>query len=349
MRLFGTSTLAFALIFTTLTLVSFTQIKAQANDDVQAIDTLQVESPWTLGGLVSVTGSWTGFWNWAQGGEKTTSIVGIANGSAVYKKGKHDWVSIIDMAYGIARVGEEPWRKNDDRIDLLSQYGYNLGGNFDLSGRMNFRTQFAPGYNLPDDSTVASRFMSPGYLMLSTGITWRAQPWLTVLVHPVAGKFTFVLDQDIANTGAYGVEPAVFDTSTGALIREGERIRAEFGALASVLVRKKWEKITLQSRADFFHNYTPEEGTSRSIDVTWETIFSYQLFKWLTLNFTSTLLYDQDVKTPIFAEQNGEEVQVGEEARVQYRQVIGVGLGYTFGKRAERPAGANDLPFNNGG
>ena len=54
------------------------------------------------------------------------------------------------------------------------------------------------------------------------------------------------------------------------------------------------------------------------------------------------------MKTPIFEEVNGEEVAVGEEAKVQYKQIIGVGLGYTFGKRAKRPEGSASLPFDFG-
>ena len=210
-----------------------------------------------------MTSSWTGFWNWSQGGQNSTNVTGIANGSARYSKGRHDWVSIADFAYGIAKVGEEPWRKNEDRIDVLSMYGYTLGdGNFSFSSRMNFRTQFANGYNLPNDSVVASKFLAPGYMVVSTGFTYRPTKWLTLLAHPAAGKITFVNDQNLANSGSYGVEPAAIDTVTGLVLEEGSRLRAEFGALASVLVKKDWEKMKLQSRADFFYNYTPGEGAN---------------------------------------------------------------------------------------
>lgn len=44
-------------------------------------------------------------------------------------------------------------------------------------------------------------------------------------------KNTLVLDQTLANQGAFGVDKAIYDPVTGELIREGKNSRTELGFL----------------------------------------------------------------------------------------------------------------------
>ncbi len=104
--------------------------------------------------------------NWAAGGENSTlGLSSFFNGYAYYKKGKHAWDNTIDLAYGFLNTTSLGSRKSDDKIDLLSKYGYDVGKHWYLSGLVNFRTQFSPGYAYPKDTktpVLTSDFLAPG-------------------------------------------------------------------------------------------------------------------------------------------------------------------------------------------
>jgi len=82
--------------------------------------------------------------NWAAGGDKNTiGLSSFFSGYAYYKMGKHSWDNTIDLAYGFLNTTSLGSRKSDDKIDLLSKYGYEIGKNWYISGLVNFRSQFA--------------------------------------------------------------------------------------------------------------------------------------------------------------------------------------------------------------
>ena len=53
--------------------------------------------------------------------------------------------------------------------------------------------------------------MAPGYLLFAAGYDFKKGDWLSLFFAPVTGKMTFVLDETLANAGAFGVEPAVLN------------------------------------------------------------------------------------------------------------------------------------------
>ncbi len=65
------------------------------------------------------------------------------------------WDNTMDLAYGFLNTTSLGSRKSDDKIDILSKYGYDIGKNWYISGLVNFRSQFAPGYAYPSDGGTA--------------------------------------------------------------------------------------------------------------------------------------------------------------------------------------------------
>ncbi len=109
------------------------------------------------GGLLRLTFTQGAQGNWSAGGENSTLGLGsFFNGYAFYKKGKHAWDNTLDLAYGFLNTTSLGSRKSDDKIDLLSKYGYDIGKNWYLSGLLNFRTQFSPGYAYPKDRVTCT-------------------------------------------------------------------------------------------------------------------------------------------------------------------------------------------------
>ena len=100
---------------------------------------------WHNSGFVSINFSQTAFSNWAAGGENSIAGTGLFNFIAKYRgKGKY-WDNSVDLAYGLLKSEEQGVRKNDDKIDLSSNYGKFAFSKFYYSGQLDFKSQFARG------------------------------------------------------------------------------------------------------------------------------------------------------------------------------------------------------------
>ena len=121
---------------------SIQNLKAESGKTIKkaALDTSQ--KSWKKGGQYSFNLSQGSLSNWAAGGDEfSLSLNSYLNLFAFYKKGKHSWDNSFDFNLGYVKTTSLGNRKNDDRIDLLSKYGYAIGEKLNLSGLFNFRSQ----------------------------------------------------------------------------------------------------------------------------------------------------------------------------------------------------------------
>jgi hypothetical protein len=237
----------------------------------------------------------------------------------------------LDAGYGFITTKSQSLRKNEDKVELNVKAGKRAKGNFYYAGMMNFRTQFAPGFNFPNDSTIISNFLAPGFLSLALGIDYKPTTWFSVFMSPIAGRATFVMDEALANAGQFGVTPAVIDTSNGAIITPGEKLRLEFGASVRARLQKDLTKnISIVSNLALFNNYTdPIKEQRGNIDVNFDLLLLIKANKWLTTSIYANLIYDHDVDVPVTRQINDVEVK-GTGPRTQFKEVLGVGLSYKF-------------------
>ncbi|MFM2207120.1 MAG: hypothetical protein RL213_1095 [Bacteroidota bacterium] len=273
-------------------------------------DTLQgpkSDTAWRAGGFVNINFSQVSLSNWAPGGESSFSVNGNFNGFANYDKGRVRWDNLLILSYAIQETGSDGLRKTDDQIDLTSKFGYRFKQHpkWYYSALLNFKSQFSNGYDYPE-TPVISRFLAPAYITSSLGITWRPADYFEVLVSPVTSKITLVMDDAIVGTdGRYGV-------------KAGENSRSEMGAYLNARFRKEiMTNVTLASRLELFNNYADENTANRkNVDVNWETGILMKVNKVITASLVFQLVYDDDVLSD-----------------TQYRQVLGVGVGYKFSSR----------------
>ena len=168
------------------------------------------------------------------------------------------------------------------------------------------------GYAYGDDSReLISKFLTPGYLNLSVGIDYKPNDHISVYYSPVAGKMTLV--NDTTFSVRYGVDPGV-------------KTRFELGSSfkGSVNYSLLNDKLTLKSTLDLF---TPYNETFGNIDVNWDVLVGLNVTSLLTVTFQSTLKYDDDIKTYITDAAGNTEIR---GARVQFKEILGVGLSYKF-------------------
>src|SRR5688500_10621521 len=133
------------------------------------------------------------------------------------------------MAYGMVKLNDQDAQKSDDKIELNSKYGYDAYKNiWSYTLLLNAKTKFAPGYNYPNDSVKISDFAAPAYVLLALGMDYKPVDYFSVFISPLTAKFTIVTDQDLADAGAFGVDPATYN-DIGQKTSDGENIRSEFG------------------------------------------------------------------------------------------------------------------------
>ena len=292
-----------------LTVMTFTTFAQETNPS----DT----SYWKKGGTSSITFSSVSLSNWAAGGENSIALNSYVGLFANYNRERTSWENTLDMGYGLLKQGDAGFIKSDDKLSFATKYGYRLTrdvGNWYFSALLDFKSQFAEGLDASD--SVISRFLAPGYLVVATGIDYKIGEVFSASLAPVTGKFTFVTDDALSSVGAYGVDP-------------GSKSRSELGAYFRMrYVNEVVKNVNYETRLELFTNYTESFGT---IDVNWENIVLMKVNKYLSANFITQLLYDEDVKIGI--DNNDDGIIDEESAKVQFKTVFGVGLTYIFGDK----------------
>ena len=147
------------------------------------------------------------FVNWNAGGDNAVSANAKLYFARNYKFRYFQYNNDLELRFGWNAQEGRQWRKTDDAIRLSSTLGYRRDtiSNWFYSAKLNFNTQFADGFKYPDRTTPISRFMAPGYLFMGAGISYIPEgKKLNLYLSPLTFKGTFVLDQDLADKGAFG-------------------------------------------------------------------------------------------------------------------------------------------------
>ena len=285
----------------------------------------EADTAWKVGSNGSLSFAQSSFTNWSAGGDNTITFNGFFDLHANYEKGNKKWENLLTLAYGQTRVGEQDYRKSEDKIDFISFYGIKAAEKWYYSANLNFKSQFASGYDYPDevDSTRVkiSNFLAPAYISAGLGMEYRPADYFSIYLSPATARWIIVNDQELANAGAFGVEAAEYDT-LGKITKLGETLRFEFGAYARIMFVKDIAKnVNLSTKLELFSDYleNPE-----NVDVNWDTMINLTINNWLAASFGLQTIYDDN--TPI----TDKDGNTG--PRTQIKQLLGVGLTYSIGK-----------------
>ncbi len=259
---------------------------------------------WRKGGIYGINISQGSLSNWAAGGDNfSLSVNSLLSLFAFYKKDKHSWDNTFDFNIGYVNTTSLGGRKNDDRFDFLSKYGYALNPKLNLSGLVNLRSQLFKGYTYPSNvKTFSSAFMAPGYLLTSLGLDYKPAKNLSIFLSPVTARWVIVRDTALANKGLYGVSP-------------GKKSNLEFGAFATINYMKEINKsVTYKSRLDLFSNY---KHNPQNIDLFMSNILNAKLSKVLSVSWSLDFIYDDDVR--LFGKNQT-------SAALQVKSLVGIGF-----------------------
>ena len=272
-----------------------------------------IPNGWTREGNIQLLFNQSAFnKEWTGGG--TSSIAGnlSVDYQFNYKMDDFTWNNRIFGNYGLTKVKDDEFtRKTSDRLELNSIAGKQIqNSNWYYSWFLNFRTQFAKGYEFSEDPdtgetirTEISDFMSPAYLQTGPGIMWKKSDDLFFNFAPATARFIFV-HKDFTSGPGY-VDGDYFG------VDEGESMRFELGASLSGYSKYEiMENVAMEHTISLYSNYLDKPG---NIDIDYLLNIEMGINEYLSANFVFQAVYDDNA--------------VG---AFQIREVFGLGINYGF-------------------
>lgn len=263
---------------------------------------------WKSGGNYTLTIGQGTLSNWAAGGDQFSFTINtILQLYSYYRKDRNSWDNTLDIFFGYINTTSLGSRKNDDRFDLISKYGYSLNKKVNLATLFNLRSQFIRGYTYPNNvKTFASTFMSPGYIIFSQGLDFKPKKNLSVFFSPLTARWVIVTDPELSRRGEYGVKP-------------GTKSINQLGAFGTLTFEKNFTKYVLyKTRVDLFSNY---KTNPQNIDLFVTNVLTAKIGKNLALNWNLDLVYDDDVRLFGAAKKS---------PGLQLKSIVGIGLQVKF-------------------
>lgn len=302
-------------IITLLSLSSFSQDASIRKLQAESLRTIKKDivdtsrNNWKTGGIYNISAGQSSLSNWAAGGDDfSLSIATALNLFAFYKKDKTNWDNALNVNFGYIKTSSLGSRKNDDRIDFISKYGYALNSKLNLTTLTNFRTQAIKGYSYIETNkgvfrkNNSSNFLSPAYALISQGLEYKPVKGFTAFISPVTSRWVIVKDDSLSAKGDYAVKP-------------GKHSMNQLGSFATINYTTQFNKyISYRGRIDLFSNYNKNPA---NVDVYMTNAIIAKLGKVICLNWNLDMIYDDDVE--LFG-------QNGSSPALQLKSVFGIGL-----------------------
>lgn len=253
---------------------------------------------WSLNLVSGLNLTQVAYKDWTQGGEDALAYTASITGGAIHLTEQTEWSNFLKLAYGQSKLGTQSIRKTDDEIYFESLFIYLLGTHINPYGSFTLRTQFAPGYEYPTDTTrfQVSKFFDPAYMTQSVGFAWQPDPIITTRL----------------GVGVREVITSQFNqyADDHATPLEIEKIRIQ-GGLESVtsLAWEFAENMLLTSRLELFAPFK----TLDQIIVRNDNLIAMKVNKYVTANFNLVLVNDVNVSS-----------------RTQMKETLSIGFSYTI-------------------
>lgn len=229
-----------------------------------------------------------------------------------YRQGKFTWDNRIIGDFGMTKIKDDEFaRKTNDRLEYNSILGRQLNDSkWYASFFLNFRTQFAKGYEFSEDEvtgetirTETTHFLSPGYLQAGPGFLWKQDENLHFNIAPATARLIFVDD-------AFTSVPGYVDGDYFG-VDAGEATRFEFGAAFSGYAKFGLaENVSMEHILNLYSNYLEDP---QNVDIDYTTNLVLTVNKYLSANVTFQAIYDDNAVKGF-----------------QIREVLGIGFNYGF-------------------
>ena len=269
--------------------------------------------------------------NWAAGGENSATGKAFANFTLLDQKKTFEQKLTGAFVFGISRFADKRIEKQDDKIDLTYSLSLNSKTQWNVTMVSTFNTQFANGYKYPNDSTIISSFFAPAYLTVSAGYSYKTKDErFQIFMSPMAGKVTFVMNQDLADKGSFGVKKGYY--AQDSLWIPGENMAAAVGV--NVIVNYKQpigKNINYTTMLNAFYNYTEKREDDRlRLDFNWENTMNFVISKSISTILFINLKYDHNTTFPVYENIEGVETIVDYVPKLQFKESLGIAFIHRF-------------------
>jgi hypothetical protein len=256
---------------------------------------------WVKKGTFSFLANQATFTNWLAGGQSNVSgNIGL-NYDFNYKKDSWNWDNKIIVGYGLTKIKGQEMQKSDDRFQYNSLLGKKMSGYWFYSGFLNFNTQLDSGFS---SGVKISHFFSPAFFQFGPGLLWKKSDNLKFNFAPITSKLVLVNSQFTQTSSSFGVE-------------QGKTTRYELGAAINGYY--KFNLATNVSVENILNLYTNYLDSPQNVDVDYTLNISMKINKYMSTNFVLQTIFDDNANAPGL-----------DYAKVQTRQIIGLGLNYGF-------------------
>ena len=247
--------------------------------------------------------------NWKAGGSNSMSVGGLFHGTATYQHEKALWTNNLQLDYGFQKLSGGDSRKTLDRLFYDTKSVYNVRKTVSVFFSANLVTQFAQGFKYAKDAggndtqTLVSKFFAPAYLVEALGLEYHPADYFSMDFGLGGLRHTFVSDTTLHRNvpNNYGV-PLGKTMRTQAIFQLATNFNKEIMKNVSVKIRYAalldYDKPQLSNVV-----HRVDLGMNAKVN------------KWVSASLTSILLYDID-----------------QDTNLQYNQMLGVGILYTFTK-----------------
>ena len=301
---------------------------------------------WKTGGVVSINVGQGSSKNWAAGAEEFSfSTAWTVAVFANLTRENWYWNTTLDLGYALVNTRSDGTKKTDDKIDLFSKLGRDLSDKISFAGVINFRSQFAPGYDYEyldqDLKRSTSAFFAPAYLIVAPGFDWHPESYFSIFFSPVTLRMVFVTNDPKSYYYPNGAIPGGgFEDPRAILygVDPARQVRTEFGGYLSANFNKEILKnVTYKSRFDLYSNFlktseftvtgpdqiqaTEVAAKPQNIDVYWTNLIAMKINTYLSVTYNLDIIYDDDVKQ--FGDDN-------KSAATQVRSLLAVGFSLKF-------------------
>lgn len=278
--------------------------------------TYEIETPWVIGGDGHLGFSQTYLANWEKGGKSAIASLLVLKGFANYKRadGKIKWDNSGELRNGWVRSGgsEEEIQKNDDKFEITSRFGVSAYKKWYYSSEFNFNTQLFNGFVYPksEHPQPISGFLAPSRSFFKLGMEYKPKKEFSLLLSPITLKNVYVRDTVKFDQTKFGIDA-------------NKKSFWEPGLNADLFFKKSFkENLTYETKYKMFINY---KEPFQKFDVNWENTLSLKLNEFINVRFLLHMIYDDDVKYPVFDENN---VKIGEKTKLQVKEYFSIGFTY---------------------
>ena len=255
--------------------------------------------------------------NWHNGGTNNLSVLGGLNGWFNYAGDNgFSWDNKVELKYGVTTTFTEDlagrlFHLTDDKTYYETKLGYALGKGWNLAWTGDVNLTLFENYKIDTDELVSS-IISPVTFNTAVGFDYKYSNAekkldLSVMIAPYAFKLIYV--DDVRGDYAISKHVGIYDEALGITQLKTYALGSSF----KVNYRQEFnEHITLSSVLSFYTDY-------KGIEVDWEIVGDFKLYKWLTARVSLNPRYDSTV---------GE----GWNEKIQFKEFVSLGLAYRFEK-----------------